>query len=268
MEHQLPAGLTRAIVVHGEYADLPGILRAQGEQRVDGLVADLGVSSPQLDAPERGFSFGADGPLDMRMDASRGATLAELLVSGAFERHVRRVRALYAERRDALCAALSHQLPEGARFAPPAGGNTLWLALPAEADVALVHSGCAQRGIALHSGSPFAFEGSEAAASCDRHLVVSFATLQSAALDDRALLRRIVQDHLTPRGAVILGIPNSRYRDGEVVAGARMKNFRQAELGLVVKDVAFYRKYLQQHGRRVFVTGGHTLLVTGVAGAG
>jgi DNA-binding transcriptional MocR family regulator len=105
------------------------------------------------------------------------ATLAELLASGAFERHVRRVRAVYAERRDALCAALSHALPEGVRFAPPAGGNTLWIELPAEADVALVHSGCAQRGIALHSGSPFAFEGSEAAAACDRHLVVSFANL-------------------------------------------------------------------------------------------
>ena len=89
--------------------------------------------------------------------------------------------------------------------------------------------------------------------------------MQSPAVDDRALLRRIVQDHLTPAGAVILGLPNCRYLDGELVHGARMKNFRQPELGLVVKDVAFYRKYLQQHGRQVFVTGHHTLFVTGVA---
>jgi trans-aconitate methyltransferase len=95
-------------------------------------------------------------------------------------------------------------------------------------------------------------------------LVVSFGTLQSPSVDDRALLRRVVQDHLTPDGAVILGVPNCRYLDGELVHGARMKNFRQPELGLVVKDVAFYRKYLQQHDRQVFVTGRHTLLVTGV----
>jgi DNA-binding transcriptional MocR family regulator len=111
------------------------------------------------------------------------ATLAELLESGTFERHVRRVRALYAARRDALCAALSEQMPEGVRFAPPAGGNTLWVELPLEADLALVHSGAAQRGIALHSGSPFAFEGSEAAAACDRHLVVSFSNLDASQAD-------------------------------------------------------------------------------------
>jgi len=69
----------RAVVVHGEYADLPSILQAQGAARVDGLVADLGVSSPQLDQGERGFAFGAEGPLDMRMDESRGPTLADCL---------------------------------------------------------------------------------------------------------------------------------------------------------------------------------------------
>ncbi len=95
-------------------------------------------------------------------------------------------------------------------------------------------------------------------------LIVSVGTLQSGALDDRDLLRRIVQDSLTPRGAVILGIPNCRYVDGEVEYGARMKNFRQPELGLLVKDIAFYRKYLQQHHRQVFVTGKHYLFVTAV----
>jgi SAM-dependent methyltransferase len=97
-------------------------------------------------------------------------------------------------------------------------------------------------------------------------LVISLGTLQSPGVDDRALLRRVVQDHLAPAGAVILGVPNCRYQDGELVHGARMKNFREPELGLVIKDVAFYRKYLQQHHRQVFVTGHHTLLVTGVAG--
>jgi hypothetical protein len=96
-------------------------------------------------------------------------------------------------------------------------------------------------------------------------LVLSLNTLQSPAVDDRALLRAVVQDHLAPDGAVILGLPNARYLDGELSYGARMKNFRQPELGLLIKDVAFYRKYLQQHGRQVFVTGKHTVLVTGVA---
>ena len=96
-------------------------------------------------------------------------------------------------------------------------------------------------------------------------LVVSIGTLQSANLDDRELLRRIVQDHLEPRGAVIFGVPNCRYLDGEQRFGARMKNFAQPELGLLVKDVAFYRKYLQQHHRQVWITGKHYILVTGAA---
>ncbi|NVB82724.1 MAG: class I SAM-dependent methyltransferase [Kofleriaceae bacterium] len=99
-------------------------------------------------------------------------------------------------------------------------------------------------------------------------LVLSIGTLQSPGVDDRELVRRIVQDHLAPDGAVILGFPNSRYVDGEVEHGTRMKNYRQPELGLLVKDVAFYRKYLQQHHRRVFVTGKHYILVTGIAGQG
>lgn len=96
-------------------------------------------------------------------------------------------------------------------------------------------------------------------------LVLSIGTLHSPGIDDREVLRRIVQDHLAPQGAVILGFPNCRYVDGEVEYGTRMKNFCQPELGLLIKDVAFYRKYLQQHHRQVFVTGKHYVLVTGVA---
>lgn len=96
-------------------------------------------------------------------------------------------------------------------------------------------------------------------------LVISIGLLQSGALDDRALVRHVVQELLAPAGAVIFGWPNCRYVDGEVEYGARMKNFREPELGLVVKDIAFYRKYLQQHRRQVFVTGKNYLLVTGVS---
>lgn len=95
-------------------------------------------------------------------------------------------------------------------------------------------------------------------------LVLSIGTLQSGALDDRALLRQVVQHNLTDAGSVILGMPNCRYVDGELEYGARVVNLREPELGLLVKDVAFYRKYLQQHRRRVFVTGKHYLFITAI----
>ncbi len=95
-------------------------------------------------------------------------------------------------------------------------------------------------------------------------LVTAIGVLQSSTLDDRALVRRVVQDNLAADGGVIFGLPNCRYVDGETEYGARMVNFTQPELGLLVKDAAFYRKYLQQHHRQVFVTGKHYLLVTAV----
>lgn len=96
-------------------------------------------------------------------------------------------------------------------------------------------------------------------------LVVAFDTLQSSGLDDRALLRHVVQRCLAPEGAVVIGLPNCRYLGGEVIHGARMLNFRQPELGLLIKDLAFYRKYMQQHGRTVYITGKHEVLLTAVA---
>ena len=68
-----------AILVHGRHGDMARIVREEVGGNVDGVLLDLGVSSPQLDEAERGFSFRADGPLDMRMDQSAGATAAELI---------------------------------------------------------------------------------------------------------------------------------------------------------------------------------------------
>jgi len=70
----------RLELVQGEFAELEAIVREHGRGRaVQGVLLDLGVSSPQLDQPQRGFSFSKDGPLDMRMDPGSGESAADYL---------------------------------------------------------------------------------------------------------------------------------------------------------------------------------------------
>lgn len=71
----------RVELVHGRHGDLAALVRERGIDEVDGILLDLGVSSPQLDEAGRGFSFRSDGPLDMRMDRSRGLTAADLIAT-------------------------------------------------------------------------------------------------------------------------------------------------------------------------------------------
>ncbi len=94
---------SRVKVVHDSFATLTDSLTAMGITQVDGLMADLGISSPQIDDGSRGFSFMRDGAVDMRMDTSRGQsvaewlekvddeTLANVLYDFGEERHSRRI---------------------------------------------------------------------------------------------------------------------------------------------------------------------------------
>lgn len=69
----------RLTLVHGNFREIGRIAREHGLDSVDGVLLDIGVSSHQLDTTERGFSFNADAPLDMRMNTTRGSTAAELI---------------------------------------------------------------------------------------------------------------------------------------------------------------------------------------------
>lgn len=76
---RLGDAIARVQVRHGNFRDLKTHVADSGVRQVDGVIFDLGVSSPQLDRAERGFSFREDGPLDMRMDQSEGSTAADLI---------------------------------------------------------------------------------------------------------------------------------------------------------------------------------------------
>jgi 16S rRNA (cytosine1402-N4)-methyltransferase len=90
----------RVTLVHSDSRHLVEVLDARGIGTVNGVLADLGVSSMQLDAPDRGFSFRRDEPLDMRMDRSSGATAADMLAA-AEERTLADVIYEYGEERHA-----------------------------------------------------------------------------------------------------------------------------------------------------------------------
>ena len=106
-------------IVHESFASLAPALATRGIERVAGVLLDLGVSSPQLDDPARGFSFRADGPLDMRMDPTRGESAAEWLAR-ASQQELTEVIRDYGEERFAvqIAKALVARRAESDRLGP------------------------------------------------------------------------------------------------------------------------------------------------------
>ncbi len=135
---QAAAGLvseeSRVELVHSDYRRLDEILDARGITGVDGILADLGVSSMQLDEAGRGFSFRRDEPLDMRMDRTSGLTAAEMIRDAdertladviyefGEERHARRIARAIVEARDRSAVDSTGRLAEVVRRAVPRKG--------------------------------------------------------------------------------------------------------------------------------------------------
>ena len=78
----------RVRLVHADFSDLGELREAAGGRMFDGMLLDLGLSSPQLDDPSRGFSFRGDGPLDMRRDPGAGGADAREILRRATEREL------------------------------------------------------------------------------------------------------------------------------------------------------------------------------------
>ena len=93
-------------------------------------------------------------------------------------------------------------------------------------------------------------------------LIMSIGTLQSPGVEFKPLFMSLIQNYLAPGGAVILGFPNSRWADGELIYGAKAPNYAFSEQSLLYKDVHFCKKYLQQKKFRVTLTGKPYLFLT------
>jgi hypothetical protein len=93
-------------------------------------------------------------------------------------------------------------------------------------------------------------------------LCISIGTLQSPGIRFKPFLMYLVQHLLTEESALILGFPNSRWRDGEMLYGAKVPNYAMSEMGHLFNDVMFAKKYLQQKRYRVTLTGKQYIFLT------
>lgn len=93
-------------------------------------------------------------------------------------------------------------------------------------------------------------------------LIISIGTFQSSNLNFNEVFMSIVQNHLKKDGAMILGFPNCRWLDGELIYGAKAANYSYSEMSVLYKDVMFCKKYLQQKKFRVTLTGKYYTFLT------
>ncbi|MBU1669178.1 class I SAM-dependent methyltransferase [bacterium] len=93
-------------------------------------------------------------------------------------------------------------------------------------------------------------------------LIISIGTLQSPGIHYKTFLMSLVQEHLSYDGALILGFPNSRWIDTELIYGAKAPNYSYSEMSLLFNDVIFAKKYLQQKKFRVTITGREYIFLT------
>jgi ubiquinone/menaquinone biosynthesis C-methylase UbiE len=92
--------------------------------------------------------------------------------------------------------------------------------------------------------------------------MVCIATLQSSNFEGKRVFRSWFQSCLKPDGSVILGLPNGRYHDGKLILGAAVKHYRLPEMGLLIKDLDYFKRYLQSKKKRVTVQGRGTVFLT------
>jgi 2-aminoadipate transaminase len=116
---------------------------------------------------------------DFGTSAVGQAALATLLATRGLERHVQRMRRIYAARLEALLAALAREMPAGARWSTPRSGLMVWLTVPPGADAERIHHGALARGVAYARGELFHHDGRGA-----DHLALSFAALAPDAIGE------------------------------------------------------------------------------------
>jgi len=93
-------------------------------------------------------------------------------------------------------------------------------------------------------------------------LILSISTLQSPGINTKTLVMSLIQRQLSHHGAIIFGFPNARWIDGELLYGAKAPNYAYPEMSLLIKDIYWIKKYLQQHRFRVTITGKEYLFLT------
>ncbi len=93
-------------------------------------------------------------------------------------------------------------------------------------------------------------------------LIISIGTFQSPNIDFKPFFMSLVQNYLSPDGAIILGFPNCRWMGGEMIYGAKVPNYSFSEMGMLYSDVIYCKKYLQQKKFRVTLTGKDYVFLT------